>query len=673
MRILGELCLLGAFVGSGFAACACPLGRRRDHPGLRIAGMIAAISSVIALTVVMCVLAWALVRKDFDYAYVAQYSNRLLPWHYSLSALWVGQAGSLLVWAWLTALLALLLWRSSLRSATQVGEAAFAVVMGYVCFLAAIMVFAADPMEPTLSPPQDGAGLSPLLQHPAMLIHPPVVFLGYALWTIPFALATVALLADEMTIEWVRQARPWALAAWTILGAGILLGAQWSYEELGWGGYWSWDPVENGSLIPWLTGTAFIHALMTWQYRGHLKKTTLVLAIATFGLCNFATFLTRSGIFSSLHAFSASPIGWLFLLLLLALGIGGGGLLVRRWRQLRPDHPIPSVLSREAAIVLATIALSLLTVVVFAGTLSMALSKIVLGRFIMVGPAFYNNALVPTGLVLLATTAIAPLLRWGAPPTRVQRQALSAAALAATIVVGFLAMFGVRHWLELLVIGLAVLAAAAIVAALMIDSWKRSPGRLWNGVAQSLRSAHRQYAGFVIHLGFAATAMGIAGSSLGSHEQQFVLAEGQCVTWSGYDARLVRIGQRSEADRLVAEVELEVSRNGRVEATLRPAQHFHLLQQQWTTEVAIHSTWSGDFYTILLGEESDGRARLVLVSNPMMGWLWWGGAVIGLGAVLRLLPLRQRAVRETGLHDSVRYPARRAAVDKLLAASAAAE
>ena len=174
--------------------------------------------------------------------------------------------------------------------------------------------------------------------------------------------------------------------------------------------------MENGSLMPWLTGTAFLHALMTWQYRGNLKKTTLVLAIATFGLCNFATFLTRSGIFSSLHAFSASPIGWLFLLLLLLLGIGGGILLVRRWQQLRPDHPIPSVLSREAAIVLATIALSLFTVVVIAGTLSTALSKIVLGRFIMVGPALYSNALVPTGLILLATTAVAPLLRWARLP-----------------------------------------------------------------------------------------------------------------------------------------------------------------------------------------------------------------------------------------------------------------
>ncbi len=493
-----------------------------------------------------------------------------------------------------------------------------------------------------------------------MLIHPPVIFLGYALWTIPFALATVALLADEVSVGWIRQCRPWALAAWITLGTGILLGAQWSYEELGWGGYWAWDPVENGSLIPWLTGTAFIHALMTWQYRGNLKKTTLVLAIATFGLCNFATFLTRSGIFSSLHAFSASPIGWLFLLLLLVLGMGGGGLLVLRWKQLRPDHPIPSVLSREAAIVLSTIAFSLLSVVVIAGTLSTALSKVVLGQFIMVGPAFYNNVLVPTGLVLLATTAVAPLLRWGGPPTRVQRQALSAAALApTTVVMLLLAMFGLGYWLELLVVGLAVLAVAVLFAALMIDSWKRSPGNLWNGLTRTLRGAHQQYAGFVIHLGFAAGAIGIAGSSLGNHEQEFVLAEGQCVTWSGYDVRLVRIGQRAEVDKLVAEVELEVSRNGHVEATLSPAQHFHLLQQQWTTEVAIHSTWSGDFYTILLRGESDGRVRLVLVSNPMICWLWWGGAIMGLGAVLRLLPLRPRSGRKTRLPDAARHATRR--------------
>ena len=345
MRDLGELSLLGAFVGSGFAAVAC-LGGPRHGRRLWVVGIAVAAASVAALTLVIAILAWALVAKDFSFDYVAQYSSTLLPWHYSLSALWVGQAGSLLLWAWFCGVLALwFVWRSrrvhspSQSSSVTAGQgsdasngraadeqtwprtglanpgpadsnlpegsdhrwahahrspagnagpagsnfpriaaaerelpiAAFGVLLGYVCFLLAIMVFAADPMEASVAAPREGAGLSPLLQHPAMLLHPPVVFLGYALWTIPFALAAVALAAGHLDATWVRLARPWAVAAWAVLGGGILLGADWAYEELGWGGYWGWDPVENGSLMPWLTGTALIHAMMAWQYRGGFK------------------------------------------------------------------------------------------------------------------------------------------------------------------------------------------------------------------------------------------------------------------------------------------------------------------------------------------------------------------------------------------------------------------
>ncbi len=296
---------------------------------------------MLALTGVMVVLAWALLVKDFSFQYVAQYSSRLLPWHYSLSALWVGQAGSLLLWAWLLGLLALVFRCWPGTKSTPLRDPAFGILMAYCGFLTATMVFAADPMQRDIAPGQEGAGLSPLLQHPAMLIHPPIVFLGYATWAIPCSLAIAALTLQRppgseiesrsslatgrpsarrpLDSTWVRIARPWALVAWTVLGGGILLGAYWSYEELGWGGYWAWDPVENGSLIPWLIGSAFIHTLMTWQFRGMLKTTCVALAIAVFGMCNFATFLTRSGIFSSLHAFSQSPIGWLFLGLMVAL------------------------------------------------------------------------------------------------------------------------------------------------------------------------------------------------------------------------------------------------------------------------------------------------------------------------------------------------------------------
>ena len=665
MRSLGELSLLVAFVSSGFAAFACVVGWQRNHRTLRSIGAGAALVSMLALTSVTMVLAWALIEKDFRFAYVAQYSSELLPWYYSLSALWVGQAGSLLLWAWLSGGLAILygFWprrgkgvRDLLceaperpfrqevpdTSSTRLREPALGVLMGYLCFLVAIMVFAADPMEPSISAPRDGAGLSPLLQHPAMLIHPPVVFLGYALWAVPFALALVALATGQLDSDWVRRARPWALSAWIVLGAGILLGAEWAYEELGWGGYWSWDPVENGSLIPWLTGTALIHVMMTWQYRGAFKKTAVSLAIATFGLCNFATFLTRSGIFSSLHAFSESPIGWLFLVLMLTLAVGGGVLVFRRRTQLTPDKPISSILSREAFVLLSTLTLLLMTVVTIAGTLSTALSGIFLGRTVMMGPAFYNNVLIPTGLVLLAATAMAPLLRWGAPPTSSQKKWLFCSMGAGSTALAISLAFGIRHPIELAVHWLAFAAVIALVGALFVDARRRQLGGVLFGTLRALRDARRQYAGFLIHMGFVGLAVGVTGSSLGTREQEFVIREGETVQWAGRHIRLARLNQRQLPDKLVGEAELEISRDGRQIATLSPAQHFHLLQRDWTTEVAIHSTWAGDFYAILHSGEGQQSARMTFVENPMMRWLWFGGWVMGIGTLIRLWPAKRR-------------------------------
>lgn len=642
MRALGELCLLSAFVGSGFAAFACALGWHRQHRGLRATGAGAAVCSVVGLTAVMLVLAWALFQKDYRYAYVSQYSSELLPWYYSLSALWVGQAGSLLLWAWFCGLLALVYAWWPWRQPSRLREPSFAVLMGYVCFLVAIMVFAADPMEPSVSMPRDGVGLSPLLQHPSMLIHPPIVFLGYALWTVPFALVTVALASGRLDASWVRQARPWALAAWIVLGAGILLGAEWAYEELGWGGYWAWDPVENGSLIPWLTGTALIHAMMVWQYRGGMKKTAIALAIATFGLCNFATFLTRSGIFSSLHAFSKSPIGWLFLVFMGVLAVGAAVMIVGRRKSLVADQPIGSAMSREACIWISTVALLLLATVTLGGTISAALSNLIVGRPIMMGTGFYNSVLIPTGLVLLATTAAAPLLRWGRPPTNGQMKSLVVTSIIATCATAVVGLAEKRHPIELAVLWLSVAAVLALLASLLFDARRRSRGNVVNGLLRTLRDTRRQYAGFLIHMGFVCLALGVTGSSLGSRQREVFLSQGESVDWAGHRIRLASIHQRAAPDKLIGEAELEISRGGHAVATLRPAQHFHIHQQQWTTEVAIHSDWSGDLYTILHTGDNQGRARLTLVQNPMMRWLWVGGWIMGVGALARLWPAKSR-------------------------------
>jgi cytochrome c-type biogenesis protein CcmF len=461
LRLIGQVCLLLSLVGTGYAAFACVIGWYYGRRGIVRAGIASACVGFVGLTIALILLGYALLVRDFSFLYVSQYSSRLLPWHYSLSALWVGQAGSLLLWAWMLGLLAFVYRILSRKNGSPLRSPAFGLVMGVVCFIVATMVFGADPMQHAPGLRDEGEGLSPLLQHPAMLIHPPIVFLGYSLWAVPCALAISVLLNNRriaanashnfigassndssqhvptvqalqqpaIGADWLSDARPWALLAWITLGVGILLGAEWSYEELGWGGYWAWDPVENGSLIPWLTGTICLHGMMAWRFLGILKKIALALAITTFGLCNFATFLTRSGIFSSLHAFSQSPIGWMFLGLMIVLAVGGGFLIVRQRSALVPENTIRTIWSREAQILISATALSLMAIVALIGTLSVALSDFIFGRRIVVGTEFYNNVLIPVGLVLLATIALAPLLRWGRNPTTAQLKCMRGSVL----------------------------------------------------------------------------------------------------------------------------------------------------------------------------------------------------------------------------------------------------
>lgn len=649
MNHLGELCLLGALVAFGYAAFASLVGYWRGHRGVSRSGDVSAVAGVAALSGVTGVLAWALLTKDFGLAYVAQYSNRLLPWHYSLSALWVGQAGSLLTWAWFSGVLAIAYRFWPRRPSSPLRQPALGVLMAYLCLLVAIMVFGADPMDPSLETPTDGAGLSPLLQHPAMLIHPPIVLLGYAGWVIPFALAVAALAGGRIDANWIREARPWALFSWLVLGGGILWGAEWAYEELGWGGYWAWDPVENGSLVPWLTGTALIHTMMAWQYCGVLKKTTLSLAVATLGLCDFATFLTRSGVFSSLHAFSESPVGWMFLGLMVVVMAGGGVLVALRRKELVAPRPIPSVFSREASVLISAVALLLLAAVALAGTLSGPVSKIVLGRGVVVGMAFYNNVLIPTGLVLLVTLAAAPLLRWGAAPRRPQRRALYLSAGGGGVAAVLALAAGRRHSIELAVIWLAGTAAVALAGALLLDVRRSGSPRPLMGLWKTVRAGRRQYAGYLIHLGFVCLAVGVAGSSLGTRRREVVMGQGETIEWAGRSIRCARLIERELPDKLVAEAEIEVYRKGRPWATLLPAQHLHRVQGEWTTEVAIDSTWGGDFYVILHGGRGEGRVSLTLIENPMIRWMWLGGWVAGLGGLVGLWPVGRPAPQQSAV------------------------
>jgi cytochrome c-type biogenesis protein CcmF len=651
MRVLGECCLLACLVATGYAAFLSLWGGSDRQHGQSRLGAWFGLAGFAVLSVALAVLAWALALGDFSFQYVANYSSRLLAWQYRLSALWVGQAGSLLLWAWMMCALALVL-RFLRTTDPLLRRTAFGLVMGNVCFLVAVMVFAADPMTASLTTPREGTGLSPLLQHPNMLIHPPIVFLAYAASSVPCALALAALRHGRLDATWVHMARPWAMSAWMLLGVGLLLGAQWAYQELGWGGYWGWDPVENGSLLPWLTGTALIHSMLAWRHRECLMKTALALAIVTFGLCNFATFLTRSGIFSSVHAFSESPIGWMFLALM-GLLLSAGAVLVARRRAALAGRSVPChLLVRETLILISAFLLMLFTLVVMVGTLVGPLSKMFADRVVQVGPAFYNNVLPPIGLGLLAATAAVPLLQWGAPPTPARRQLLAVCLAISGAVVALAFAAGVRHPLALAVAGLAALTVATLIAAFVQEMWQRGPRLRGQSLLAVLLGSRRKYAAYVVHLGFACLAIGVTGSSLGTQRQEVTLDEGDTIHWAGRHIHYARLEQRELPDKLEAEAVLEVTRGDSLPIELRPARHLHLLQNDWTTEVAIASTWRGDFYTVLHAGLGDGRVVLTLVDNPLIGWIWIGGVVIMVGTVVAMWPGSRRRAAAVKLRAS---------------------
>jgi cytochrome c-type biogenesis protein CcmF len=596
---------------------------------------------LISLTITLVVLAVALVTRDFHFEYVTQYASRLLPWHYCLSALWVGQAGSLLLWAWMMGVLAMLLCMSCPTN-SDVHHTAFGLLLGNLCFLVAVMVFAADPMAPSLIAADEGAGLSPLLQHPSMLVHPPIVFLSYSAWTVPCVLALAALWHGRLDTTWIRAARPWALSAWTLLGVGLLLGAHWAYQELGWGGYWGWDPVENGSLLPWLTGTAFIHTMLAWRHGGCLKKTAFALAIITFCLCNFATFLTRSGIFSSVHAFSESPIGWMFLVLMIALLVSGGSLLVRHHAALRSVRSSSSMLARENLVLASVFLVLLFTAVVLVGTLVAPLSKIFTGRMIQVGPDFYNKVLPPIVLAIMAMTAAVPLLQWSAPPRRKERRLLALSVLVSLTVAAAIFAGGTRHPTIVTIVALGALTVTTFVAVYFVDASQYHTRYSWQRFVIALRNGRRKYAAYTIHIGIASVAIGVAGSSIGTDRLEVELSEGDTIRWADRQIHYVRLEQSQLADKLVAEAVLEISDDGEKPVTLRPARHLHLLQNEWTTEVAIQSSWSGDFYTVLHAGLGDGRVSMTLVHNPMVRWIWAGGILVTVSAMVAALPAKVR-------------------------------
>jgi cytochrome c-type biogenesis protein CcmF len=603
------------------------------------------------MSVGMATLWTGLLTDTFELRNVADYTSRSLSWPFKITALWGSQAGSLLLWCWLLTGFAALCVRLNRRRNRELMPVVIAVLAGIAIFFTGLLSFVTSPFETLSVAPQDGQGLNPLLQNTYMMIHPPVLYLGYVSLAIPFAFAVAALVTGRLDSAWLTSVRRWTIVAWLFLGIGILLGARWAYEELGWGGYWAWDPVENAAFMPWLVATGFLHSVMVQERRGMLKVWNMVLVTLTFTLALFGTFLTRSGILSSVHAFGESTLGPYFLAFIACVLLGAIGLIVYRLPQLRSQHSLESYVSREAVFLFNNLLLVGLAFAVFWGTVFPILSEAVRGERITVGEGYYDQVALPIGLALLVLTGVGPLVAWRKASAAQLRKRFVPPLLGAAIAALLLALL-TPAW-ERPAAGATFSACAFVLCCIGGEFWRGMRvrhalgGISWPGSLLSLVARNRRrYGGYLVHVGIVVLFVGLAGSKAFATQGDIALRQGQSASVGGY--AITMLGSERipfDGHKMSVGAKLDVRRGGEHVATLFPHRNEYVLADgvQPSTEVAIHSDPERDVYVVLTGLVG-GTANLSVFVNPLVMWLWIAGIIVAVGALVAIWPV-PRAVR----------------------------
>ncbi len=577
---LGSAALVLAFLAAVFAAVAALIGRRGERRWID-----ASRRSVYALlgllTVCVAIIEAAFARNDFSFNIVQQHSSIETPAFYKMAAMWSSQEGSLLLWAWVLSIAASIALYATRNRLRELVPYATAVMAGVAAFFTGLMLFApgVDPFA-TLSPtPADGIGLNPLLQHPSMMIHPPMLYSGYVAFTVPFAFAIGALITRKLDAEWIRATRRFALVAWAFLGFGLLLGARWSYTELGWGGYWAWDPVENAALMPWLVGTAFLHSIMVQEKRGMLKVWNACLIVGTFSLALLGTFLVRSGVLESIHAFGDNTVGPYLLGLIAVVLIGSAALIVSRLDDLRSQKRIDSLISRESVFLVNNLLLVALTVAIFWGTFFPLISELFTGNKSSLAAPWFDRYTTPLAIGLVLFTGIGPLLAWRrvswASARRVfLKPALFAAAVGVVLAVATDATH--KPW----AFALFVFAAFSL-AGLAQEFWQgaaarrsTSGGSIPAALLAVTSRNRRRYGGYVVHIGIAVLLIGIAASSSFQTNREVTLRPGQSTVVDGRKITYVRPTASVDSLAFTAGAVLRVEKGGKM-FTLRPDRRFY--------------------------------------------------------------------------------------------------
>ncbi len=653
MTQFGNVFLLLALGCAVYAIVATIIGARRQQQEMVDTGHNAAIAVTAFLTLAIIGLVQALMADNFNLLYVAGYSNRALPFFFKFTSLWAGMAGSLLFWGWMLSAFSLVCILMYRRQQTLLMPYVTAVLMFVTTFFIVVLVFVPDaqPFALHTPAPPDGRGLNPLLQHWAMVIHPPILYLGYVGFTVPFAFAIAALLSGQVGNEWMRITRRWTIVPWFFLGVGMMLGGKWAYMELGWGGYWAWDPVENAAMMPWLIGTAFLHSVMIQEKKNMLRVWNMVLIVLTFIMCIFGTFLTRSGIISSVHSFTQSSLGPLFLGFVGLLATSSFTILGLRLHLLKSEVRMDSVVSRESAFLLNNVVFLGACFAVFWGTLFPVVSEAVRGIKITVGAPWFNAVLVPISLLLLLLTGIGPLVAWRKSSAAHLKKMFMLPTLGALATLVILFIFGVRHFYALMSLALCVFVTVTIVTEFHRGAVARGhtngesyPAALW----ALLMKNKRRYGGYVVHFGMVLIFLGVTGKAF-TEEAEKQLMPGEALKLRNYELVYQDTKQFEDPNKVVTESSMVVKRDGKILDTIYPQKHFYIVQQQPTTEVALFSNLREDLY-VVLGEyqPQTNAATFHVYLNPLINWLWIGGMVLTIGTLITLLPdARERTGRKT--------------------------
>ena len=671
MYHLGNFTLIAILLLGSYAVIASLLGAWKQLGGLVRSAERAILACSALSTVATFGLVSLFLKSDFQFEYVATYSNRALPIPYKIAALWAGNDGSLLFWSWLLLLFSAIVVIQNRNKNRELMPYVVATLGIVILFFGYMNYFVSNPfgqlglttvgggIEPWAAP--DGRGLNPLLQHPLMAIHPPILYVGFVGFAIPFAFAVGALISRQIDAVWIRSTRRWTLFAWFFLGTGLILGGRWAYVELGWGGYWAWDPVENAALMPWLTGTAYLHSVMIQERKGMLKIWNVSLVMLTYLLCIFGTFLTRSGIVSSVHAFASSDFSKQFAIFIILTAIACIALVLYRLPDLKSDNELESMVSRESGFLFNNLLFLAACFAVLWGTLFPVLTEYVQGEKTSLLAPYFNKVNIPIGLALLALTGVGPLLAWRKSSAESLKRHFTWPVAVGTAMGLILLASGMRHFYALICFTLSAFVTTTLVQEFHKGTITRQlhrGGSYIGSLIDLILVNTRRYGGYIVHLGMVMIFIGVAGAAF-DKQIKADLKPGETTSIGDYEIQLLGIQEGTSTNYEWWSTELQVSKNGDIKGVFEPQRHFYLASQQPTSEVRRYATFREDVYLIFAGFTESEKVTIEVYLKPLVRWVWLGGIVMFLGTIITMIPDKRemKLVRAT---ESARKAAEKA-------------